>query len=120
MAGSWVGLNTGVNAIMASRRATEVIGNNIANANTAGYSRQDVDLVSIAPAAVMSWHQDMTPATGDGVNVQAIRRYRDPFVDLRFRQANQQFGQSSLKQDSMGRIETLVNEPSSAAISGQM
>jgi flagellar hook-associated protein 1 FlgK len=41
-----IGLNTGLQALLTAQYALDTVGNNIANANTPGYSRQRVNLVS--------------------------------------------------------------------------
>lgn len=44
MGSSFGGINTALTSLYAQRRALDVTGQNIANANTEGYSRQRVDM----------------------------------------------------------------------------
>ena len=46
MSSTFGGLNTAYTGLVAQRRALEVTGQNVANANTPGYSRQRVNMQS--------------------------------------------------------------------------
>jgi flagellar basal-body rod protein FlgB len=54
MSSTFGGLSTAINALMAQRQALDVAGQNIANVNTPGYRRQEVDFESALQAA---WDQ---------------------------------------------------------------
>lgn len=64
-------------ALRAQRMGLEVVGQNIANVNTPGYSRRVVDLAEVAPHGLWS--------AGGGVEVSGIRSARDTFLDSRLR-----------------------------------
>jgi flagellar hook-associated protein 1 FlgK len=52
------GLNTALSSLQAQRRGLELAAQNVANANTDGYSRQKLDLESIGASpvpAIYSW-----------------------------------------------------------------
>lgn len=82
MSGTFGGLTTALSALYAQRRAIEVTGHNVANANTEGYSRQRVDLQAkagpVAPALFARW-----TGAGEGVSVAGISRVRDEFLEQR-------------------------------------
>ncbi len=65
---TFLGLSTGLTGLRASQRALETIGNNIANANTPGYHRQDVRLVERDPVEITGL------LIGTGVEVSSIHR----------------------------------------------
>src|SRR5690606_20409039 len=72
-------LNVGSGALMANQIALQTIGNNIANANTAGYSRQSVTMGTNSG-------QDMGNGyVGNGVSVASIERNYSALLN---RQAN--------------------------------
>ena len=61
----------GTRAMTASYAALQTTGNNIANANTAGYSRQQVDLASAGgqlswAGACAPWESQETPSAVSG------------------------------------------------------
>jgi flagellar hook-associated protein 1 FlgK len=64
-------LTTGVSALQAFQRAMDTVSHNVSNANTAGYSRQIVDLASLPADTFGVTH------IGNGVTVASIRRLYD-------------------------------------------
>jgi flagellar hook-associated protein 1 len=67
-------MDTSLSALFAAQAGLATTGHNIANANTAGYSRQMVMLSSRTPD-ILSYG-----AIGRGVDVQGIRRIQDDFL----------------------------------------
>src|SRR6478609_2425238 len=77
-------LNTAVSGLMAHRRAVELIGHNVANVNTDGYTRRRIDLESAGPGmAAGRWSSGGT--YGTGVDIAGVTRIRDAYVDTRLR-----------------------------------
>ncbi len=71
-------LDIGKKSLFASQAAIEVVGNNISNANTPGYSRQSVRLedglyLNYAPGQL-----------GTGVNAVEVLRHFDEFVEKQY------------------------------------
>jgi flagellar hook-associated protein 1 FlgK len=67
-------LNIGTLALQANQVALQTIGNNIANANTVGYSRQSAVLATVAGQYTGAGY------VGKGVNIQTIQRNYDEFL----------------------------------------
>lgn len=67
-------LSIGSSALLAYRTALNVVSQNISNANTAGYSRQRVDLASVPGVTLPSG------SVGDGVRVQTVQRLDSGFL----------------------------------------
>ncbi|WP_369069147.1 flagellar hook-associated protein FlgK [Kineococcus terrestris] len=78
------GINQASRALTAAQRAMEVTGQNIANANTPGYSRQRVDQVSSVVADTGQWARQDVP--GDGVQITGISRVADALAAATARQ----------------------------------
>lgn len=68
---------TGTSALLAYQRAMQVIGNNIANVNTDGFSRQRVELAT-RPA-----DRSGVGSIGNGVQIAGVTRTVDQFVQQR-------------------------------------
>ena len=62
-------------SLNAQQMGLQVTGNNIANVNTAGYSRRTMDLAAVPP--------DSSLSAGGGVDVQGIRAVRDRLLERR-------------------------------------
>src|SRR5215813_3586024 len=80
----FAGLNTALTALYAQRRGLDVTGQNIANANTEGYSRQRVDLRAVGGPVTPSVYAT-TDGIGQGVEVADVQRLRDVFLESRGR-----------------------------------
>ena len=65
----------GRKALRAQHKGMEVSGQNVANANTPGYSRQRVELAAVAPPPVAG----VSMAPGNGVTVTGVIRVRSEF-----------------------------------------
>ena len=69
-------------AVSAYQRTLGTISNNIANAATPGYSRQEVTLAANPVSKVGSVY------LGTGVSVEGIKRQYDAFVEANYRNSN--------------------------------
>src|SRR5664279_1735063 len=108
------GLSTALTALYADRQALETTGNNIANANTEGYSRQRVDQSEINGS--YSSFFASTNKVGMGVSVDDIVRLRDQFLEARGTTEHGNQGQLQQMSDTYGTIETAFGEPSDTAL----
>lgn len=107
-------LETARRALMAQQVEMSVTGHNIANASTAGYSRQRVNLVE-TPALRESYG-----FLGTGVVSDQITRLRDSFLDRQVWNGNATMGDATSQQAILSQIEASFNEPSSAGLSSAM
>ena len=78
------GLSTALSGLYAQRRALDLTGQNIANVNTEGYSRQRAELQSVDGANAPAFHSRSEPGSG-GVTVGTITRLHDAFLENRTR-----------------------------------
>ncbi|MFV0632977.1 flagellar hook-associated protein FlgK [Demequina sp.] len=109
------GLSTALSSLMAQRIALEVSGQNIANANTAGYTRQRADLEALTASSVSSLFS--TPVTsGSGVSATGIARLGDQFADSRLRFATAQASHHSSIATAFSRLESVVSEPADTGV----
>lgn len=98
-------LNIGTSALLSLQRAISVTGNNIANVNTEGFSRQRVDFAALPP-------QDIGVGfIGSGVTIAGITRSYDQFLagDLRDRTASEASARTLA--DLAGRVDGLLANP---------
>ncbi len=76
--------STARRGLLASQAATNATGNNIANAETAGYTRRAVNLRPGAPTPGGLFISS-APSSGGGVNVEGFGRVRGQLLDLAVR-----------------------------------
>jgi flagellar hook-associated protein 1 len=114
MPGLIQGLEIARRAMMAQQAALNVIGNNLANVNTPGYSRQHALLVP-SPS-------ERTPngIVGTGVVMDGVERMRDLFLDQQIRQEMGLSGEWSARAGVLNQVQMVLNEPSDNGLGGLM
>jgi len=111
----------GSKTLDAMQQALSVTGQNIANANTEGYSRQVVNLSATDPLAVDSIYRTVSAGmVGTGVEVTSIERVRDTFIDARVSDEKSSLGYWERMEDITHQIELIYNEPSDSSLSALM
>ncbi|GHS89504.1 flagellar hook-associated protein 1 [Actinomycetota bacterium] len=113
------GLGTALSSLIAQRQALEVSGQNVANANTVGYTRQRASLSSLPAASVASMFATNN-GVGQGTYVNGIERLGDLFADTRVR--TQTSGAAYLAEISAAytELETNVGEPADTGLASQL
>ncbi len=107
-------LNTGNNALKGSQTAINVTGNNVANVNTVGYSRQSVRFHEAVPT-------DCYPGQiGNGSYVQEVYRNFDRFLENSFLDQNSQANMWMEQAAIMSSVESVFNESNTSGIHSQM
>jgi len=97
-------------ALTTHQRALEVTGHNIANANTEGYTRQRLIVEPLTP------ERTSYGTIGRGVTIDTIRRMRDQFLDVRFREERALLGRHDAMSRRLSEIEGIVGEPSDSGL----
>lgn len=101
MPSQFFGLMIGSSGLRAANAALNTTGNNIANADTDGYSRQTV--VQQAYDALRTF--TTYGCAGAGVDTIAIERIRDEFYDIKYWNNQAFVGEYDVKQDYYAQIE---------------
>ena len=119
---SFHGLETTLRGLLAHQRAIDVTGHNIANADTVGYSRQEVDLAATQALRIPGGAtvQGSGADLGTGVDAVAYRRIRDTFLDLQFRAQATRLGETVGRAEALDRAELALAEPSDNGINTQL
>jgi flagellar hook-associated protein 1 FlgK len=99
------------NALQAAQLGVQVTGNNIANANTPGYIRQNLVLTP-APTQKIG---DLL--LGLGVDVQAVIQQTDKFLDERLRSAQSDLSNGETQENTYAQLETILGELSDTDLS---
>jgi flagellar hook-associated protein 1 FlgK len=99
------------NSLQASQIGLQVVGNNIANANTPGYIRQSVEFTP-APTQLVG-----TLPLGLGVRVQAIVQEVDKFLQERLRHAGSDLANGRAQEEAYSQLEAIVGELSDTDLS---
>jgi flagellar hook-associated protein 1 FlgK len=104
----------GRRALHAAQFGLTVAGQNIANVNTPGYTRQSVLLSpSVGDGASRS-------LIGTGVTIDGVRQFRDTFVDSRLRTETSISGRLTAQRDALAPVDSVFNESDGLGISSAM
>lgn len=98
-------LRTSLSGLLASQRAISTTGNNIANANTDGYSRQSVQFATRPPAAFGNGF------IGNGVDVVTVTRNYDQFALEQLRGNQVEFGRLDAFAGLAGQVDNILGDP---------
>ena len=115
---SFTGLQTALSGLEAAQAAITTTGENIANANTAGYTRQTVQTSATAPLTIPG--QGGGSQVGTGVSITDISRIRNQFLDVQYRAQNSATSNANSNATELGQVQTAVNEPSSSGLQSVM
>lgn len=106
-------LNTALLGIYTHKLAMNVVGHNIANSSTEGYSRQRPVIVTTHPLTVQ-FSNILTLGTGS--QVKDIQRVRDLFLDLQYRQVTNRYTYFETTYSNLHYIEQLLTGTSESGI----
>ena len=107
-------LEIGKKSLFANQAAIEVVGNNISNANTPGYSRQAVRLedgnyISYAPGQL-----------GTGVNAVEVIRYFDEFIEAQYLDKSSDQARWQTLYENLQNVEMVLNESSTDGVNSAL
>lgn len=112
-------MNIALTSLYAQRLGMETTGNNIANANTEGYSRQRVRMASQGNPGATSMFSNVLRG-GGGVDSQDILRIRDEFLLQRSYQEHGTQSSYTMADEVYGRVEQIISEPGDQGIQSLM
>lgn len=118
MSSLFYGLEIARTGLSVSQRAINVIGNNIANADTVGYTRQSLATESIDSCNATRIFE--MNEGGGGVNVVLIKQIRSDYIDKQIREEYSALGQCNTRAEEMGFIETILDETSDTCIASSI
>ncbi len=117
MSSPFFGLDIGSSALRTAQQLLNTAAHNVANASTPGYTRQRVSVVAAPPYTYPSFNRSGLPGQiGSGVNVLAITRIRDNFLDLQVQAQTGLQGEWDTRQTELAKIEAILPEPSDSAL----
>ncbi|HIZ81245.1 MAG TPA: flagellar hook-associated protein FlgK [Candidatus Mediterraneibacter pullistercoris] len=103
-------------AMAASQNALDVVGQNVSNINTVGYTRQRLDQISVSPTGHSMMNSKFSVKVGQGVMATGVSQIRDPFLDIQYRTQLAEVGTVDAMDTILDRIGDVFDETSSTAI----
>lgn len=114
---SLFGINLAARALQAHQSALETVGQNIANAETPGYSRQVAVTRSVSGTGAVMFDRSGAPiAPGGGVEVALIQRAHAAWLDRAEAGFQARSGGAGVDQAVARQVEDLLAEPTDAGL----
>lgn len=121
MPGAFFGLDLAARALMAQQLALDVTNHNVANANTKGFSRQNIAMQTTTPYTLPGMNMFVGPGQiGTGVSADLIQRTRDIFLDIQYRDQVGGFKKAESSLNALEEVELVFNEPSDTGLASQL
>lgn len=105
-------LGVAKSALLTQQKAIDITGNNIANVNTPGYSRQRLLIQQNSPVRV----DGQTMSTGVSANPQ-IQRFYNQFLSAQLIGENQNMGRWEAQQSALEKAELMLDESNGYGLS---
>lgn len=118
MSSLFYGLEIAKSGLFASQKGLTLVGHNVANVDTPGYSRQRLSVTAVDSNMLGTMLASPTKgAVGGGVAVKFVEQLRNSYADREYRNENAALELWSTRTEEMGFIEDLLNEQSNNSIS---
>jgi flagellar hook-associated protein 1 FlgK len=108
-------LTIGQSALMTQQKAIDITGNNIANVNTPGYSRQRLTIKQNSPVRI----DNLTMSTGVTADV-GIQRFYDQFLGAQLNGENENLGRWEAQKQALEKAELMFDDAESNGLSNAM
>lgn len=109
MASSFLGLYVQREALNAAQKSLDITGNNISNVKTPGYSRQRVDVCSVANMGSNLLYNTSKSLAGMGTDIVGVAQYRDALKDEKVRNYITLDNDYNIKDIVMKDVETALD-----------
>ncbi|QSX06025.1 flagellar hook-associated protein FlgK [Sedimentibacter sp. zth1] len=105
--------------LSSSQRLLDITAQNITNINTEGYTRQRLDLYSIAYSSGSSQFSALYGGIGRGVGDSGASQIRDPFLDIRYRSEAAKVGEQDIMKDALKDLTAIFDEVTTDGLDAQ-
>ena len=107
---TFAGFTTAQLAMGASQRSIDVTGQNIANINTPGYTRQRLDIKSLYLRGGEFYNSNPNARIGFGVEITGVSQLRDPFLDIQYRNQMAKLGTTDSQVAGYEKLANILDE----------
>lgn len=116
---TFLGYKTATSALKVNQNMMDIVGQNISNINTEGYTRQRLDINSVAFNTRNIKMGTSGVIIGQGVAARNVSQFRDSFLDLRYRMEASKSGNEYIQLEAMKDLEDVFDEISMDGLDSQ-
>jgi len=114
MISSFFGLNIAQQGLFAAKTNLDITAHNMANAETDGYSRQYGVQRATSPQRTAVGY------VGTGSEVREVKQHRDEYLDYKYWEVMDKYGEYDIKYNALSEIELMFNEPTESGLSAYL
>lgn len=108
---SFAGFSTALSALQANQKRLDIVGQNLSNMNTVGYTRQQLNTSSINyRTPVSNYMNGAEVIVGFGVHMDGVSQIRDPYLDAQYRSQMYKAGYTDSLQTSLDNLAKIFDE----------
>lgn len=108
---TFAGFSTAFSSLQENQKRLDIVGQNLANMNTPGYTRQALKTSSINYTHTASHYSNGTETVvGFGVRMEKVVQLRDPFLDGQYRDQIQKSGYTEEINTALARLANFLDE----------
>ncbi|MDW5300102.1 MAG: flagellar hook-associated protein FlgK [Sedimentibacter sp.] len=116
---TFLGYKTATSALTVSQNMMDVVGQNISNVNTQGYTRQRLDINSVSFSTNNLKLGINGVIIGQGVEASGVSQFRDSFLDLRYRMESAKVGSEDVQLEALSDLENVFDEITTDGLDAQ-
>ena len=109
MASSFMGLYVQREALLLSQKALDITGHNISNINTPGYTRQRIDICSVANVKGSLGYNTSITLAGKGSDAVGVAQIRDRLLDTKVRNYSGDLCDVGTKMSTLADVEDVFD-----------
>ena len=108
---TFLGFETAKKGLTAAQKGLDVTGQNLTNWDSAGYTRQRITQVAVAPDSYRNrYSSSRVGPAGQGVDITGVGQTRDVYLDKRYRDECAEQGYYTRSSEILGDIQSALNE----------
>ncbi len=110
---TFAGFSTALSALQSNQKRLDIVGHNLSNMNTVGYTRQELQTSSINYTSPVSTFMNGSEVlVGFGVHMDKVAQIRDPYLDAQYRSQMDKSGFTDSIQTSLDSLAKIFDESS--------
>lgn len=105
------GFSTALSALQANQKRLDIIGQNLANMNTQGYTRQQLETSSLNYSGPVAHYMNGSEVSvGFGVSMNRVSQIRDPYLDVQYRAQMSKASYTDSIQTALDSLSNVLDE----------
>ncbi len=114
---SFSGISTALSALQANQKRLDIIGQNLSNMNTPGYTRQQLEASSLNYTYPVSHYTNGSEVVvGFGVHMDRVSQIRDPYLDVQYRAQMNKSSYTDSMQTALDSLSRVLDESNISGI----